>query len=70
MEGVVQRTGHPYDHDRADAHGDASRCEHAATSGSAGGGERRHDDSTAIIIPPISPQVSRLLPDLGAYLGP
>ena len=27
-EGVVQRTGHPHDHDDADAHGDAKRCEH------------------------------------------
>jgi hypothetical protein len=28
MEGVIQRTGHPHDHDRADAHGNASLCEH------------------------------------------
>jgi hypothetical protein len=25
---VVQRTGHPHDHDRADAHGNANACEH------------------------------------------
>jgi hypothetical protein len=27
-EGVVQRTGHPYDHDHADAHGNGNPCEH------------------------------------------
>ena len=27
-EGVVQRTGHPHDHDNADTHGNANRCEH------------------------------------------
>jgi hypothetical protein len=28
VKGVVQRTGHPHDHDRPDAHGNANRCEH------------------------------------------
>jgi hypothetical protein len=27
-KGVVKRTGHPHDHDRADAHGNANACEH------------------------------------------
>jgi hypothetical protein len=27
-EGVVQRTGHPHNHDNADAHGNANPCEH------------------------------------------
>jgi hypothetical protein len=53
-EGVVQRTRHPHDHDRTDAYGNASRCEHVGhLRVLAGGGERRHDDSTAIIAAPV-----------------
>jgi hypothetical protein len=53
MEGVVQSARHPHDHDNADAHGNANRCEHVGhLRVLVGGGERRHDDSTAIIIPP------------------
>jgi hypothetical protein len=50
MKGVVQRTGHPHDHDNADAHGNANRCEHVGhLRVLVSGGERRHDNSTAII---------------------
>jgi hypothetical protein len=52
-KGVVKRTGHPHDHDRADAHGNANAASTWATSGSVGGGERRHDDITAIFVPPV-----------------
>jgi hypothetical protein len=53
MKGVVQRTGHPHDHDNADAHGNANRCEHVGhLRVLVSGGERRHDNSTAIISQP------------------
>jgi hypothetical protein len=53
-KGVVQRTGHPHDHDRTDAHGNANRCEPVGhLKVLVGGEERRHDDSTAIIAAPV-----------------
>jgi hypothetical protein len=37
MEGVVQSTRHPHDHDNADAHGNANLCEHVAPQGRSAG---------------------------------